>query len=95
MNNDKHVALERLARDAGLMIRTASGHTVFCPDELARFAALVRAQALGDAARTCERRYMGDLNREDQEARRCAEAIRALDAAAIAAHPPASPEVAK
>jgi hypothetical protein len=28
-------------------------------------------------ARVCEARYMGDNNREDMEARRCAEAIRA------------------
>ena len=27
-------------------------------------------------AKVCEARFMGDLNREDQEARRCAEAIR-------------------
>jgi hypothetical protein len=47
--------LERLARDAGLVIRTASGHTVFCPDELARFAALVRADALEQAAQECIR----------------------------------------
>lgn len=28
-------------------------------------------------AKVCEARFMGDLNREDEEARRCAEAIRA------------------
>jgi hypothetical protein len=28
-------------------------------------------------AQVCERRYMGDNNREDMEARRCADAIRA------------------
>ena len=29
-------------------------------------------------AKACEARYMGDNNREDQEARRCAAAIRAM-----------------
>jgi len=37
-----------------------------------------RRAALEDAAKVCEARFMGDLNREDQEARRCAAAIRAL-----------------
>lgn len=36
------------------------------------------ALVLEEAARVCERRYMGDNNREDMEARRCAAAIRAL-----------------
>ena len=30
-----------------------------------------------ECARACEGRYMGDNNREDMEARRCADAIRA------------------
>jgi hypothetical protein len=34
--------------------------------------------ALEEAAKVCERRYMGDNNREDMEVRRCAAAIRAL-----------------
>ena len=34
--------------------------------------------ALEDAVQACDRRYMGDNNREDMEARRCAAAIRAL-----------------
>lgn len=34
--------------------------------------------ALEEAAKVCEARYMGDNNREDMEARRCAAAIRAL-----------------
>ena len=36
------------------------------------------AVALEEAAKVCERRFMGDHNREDMEARRCAAAIRAL-----------------
>ena len=44
---------------------------------LARFAALVRADERESCAKVCEARYMGDNNREDMEARRCAAAIRA------------------
>lgn len=47
------------------------------PATLERFAALV----LEEAAKVCDRRYMGDNNREDLEARRCAAAIRALKGA--------------
>ena len=36
------------------------------------------AVVLEEAARVCERRFMGDNTREDMEARRCAAAIRAL-----------------
>lgn len=36
------------------------------------------ALVLEEAAKVCDRRYMGDNNREDMEARRCAAAIRAL-----------------
>lgn len=35
-------------------------------------------KALELAAKECEKRFMGDLNREDMEARCCAEAIRKL-----------------
>jgi hypothetical protein len=42
--------------------------------QLQVFSALV----LESAAKALDARYMGDLNREDMEARRCAEAIRAL-----------------
>lgn len=38
----------------------------------------LRAEALEEAAKVCERRFMGDHNREDMEARRCAAAIRAM-----------------
>jgi hypothetical protein len=43
---------------------------------LARFAALVRADEREACAKVCQARYMGDNNREDMEARRCAAAIR-------------------
>ena len=42
-----------------------------------RFAALVAAAEREACARVCDARYMGDNNREDMEARRCAAAIRA------------------
>jgi hypothetical protein len=63
VNNDKHAAeVERLAREAGM---TQDGDCWFSFDAgdcdvtshaLARFAALVRAQALEDAAKVCESR---------------------------------------
>jgi hypothetical protein len=43
-------------------------------DAVAEFAALEEREA---CAKSCESRYMGDNNREDMEARRCAAAIRA------------------
>jgi len=46
-------------------------------EEVTRFAALVRADEREACAKVCEARYMGDNNREDMEARRCAAAIRA------------------
>ena len=45
-----------------------------CGDTVREFARLV----LEEAAKACDARFMGDLNREDQEARRCAADIRAL-----------------
>ena len=42
-----------------------------------RFAALVHADEREACAKVCDARYMGDNNREDMEARRCAAAIRA------------------
>jgi hypothetical protein len=37
-----------------------------------------REAIIEQCARVCDARYMGDNNREDMEARRCAQAIRAL-----------------
>lgn len=39
--------------------------------------AACRTEALEYAAKLCDKRVMGDHNREDAEAKRCAEAIRA------------------
>ncbi len=46
-------------------------------EALERFAALVAAHEREACAKVCDARYMGDNNREDMEARRCAAAIRA------------------
>jgi len=59
----------RMAREAGCDIAWA--------DSLERFAALVAAAEREACAKVCDARYMGDNNREDMEARRCAAAIRA------------------
>jgi len=42
-------------------------------DVLEKFAQLI----IADAINTVERRFMGDLNREDMEVRRCVEALKA------------------
>ena len=47
------------------------------PDVLKAFEALVRADEREACAKVCDKRYMGDNNREDMEAKRCAAAIRA------------------
>ena len=44
---------------------------------LEAFAELVAAAENEACAKVCDARYMGDNNREDMEARRCAAAIRA------------------
>jgi hypothetical protein len=40
------------------------------------FAKLVAAKEREECAKVCEARYMGDNNREDMEAKKCAKAIR-------------------
>jgi hypothetical protein len=62
----------KLAREADLWLTS--------PERIAaveRFAALVADAEREACARLCDARYMGDNNREDMEARRCADAIRA------------------
>ena len=61
--------INRMAREAGLGWVDADA-------QLERFAALVAAAEREACAKVCESRYMGDNNREDMEARRCAVAIR-------------------
>ena len=75
MNRDDII---RMAREAS---NTPIDHhatpELFGANQLERFAALVAATEREECARVCEARFMGDLNREDMEARRCAAAIRA------------------
>ena len=65
----------RMAREAGAEVFPHA--SVFSANDIARFAALVAAAEREACARVCEARFVGDLNREDMEARRCAAAIRA------------------
>jgi hypothetical protein len=67
----------RMAREAGATVSSFHGRFVMYPDDIERFATLVAAAEREACAQVCERRYMGDNSREDMEARRCAEAIRA------------------
>ena len=62
----------RMAREAGL---TGLRETDVLGN-FGRFAALVAAHEREACAKVCEARNMGDNNREDAEAKRCAAAIR-------------------
>ena len=72
MNNEDII---RMAREAGAEVFPHA--SVFSANDIARFAALVAAAEREECAQVCEARFVGDLNREDMEARRCAAAIRA------------------
>jgi hypothetical protein len=63
-----------MAREAGfnLNFRITGSN-----EALDRLVALVRADEREACAKVCDKRYMGDNNREDMEAKRCAAAIRA------------------
>lgn len=50
----------------------------YTSDQLTKAVQEATARALEAAAKECDARYMGDNNREDMEARRCADAIRNL-----------------
>lgn len=67
MTRDDIIHMARSVRDGGHWNQL----------DLINFAALVAAAEREACAALCEARYMGDNNREDMEARRCAEAIRA------------------
>ena len=58
------------------LITTASRDGVYMK-ALERFATVVAAAEREACAKVCDARYMGDNNREDMEAKKCAEAIRA------------------
>ena len=65
-----------MAREAGIRDCACDG-TRGC---LERFAALVRADEFEKCAKVCDARVMGDNNREDMEAKRCAADIRSFRA---------------
>ena len=67
-----------LAEEAGFeKLFEDVGDWVCFTDEIERFAEFVRADEREACAKVCHARYMGDNNREDMEAKRCAAAIRA------------------
>ena len=61
----------------GVLSYDAEGRWILSEQEATRFAALVAAAEREACAKVCDARGIGDHNREDQEAKRCAEAIRA------------------
>ena len=65
----------RMAHEAGFVL--SSNATDEAMGRFERFATLAAAAEREACAQVCEARYMGDNNREDMEAKRCAEAIRA------------------
>lgn len=77
MTRDDIIKLAREACDTDKVDAWHNGFWTVTQEELERFAALVAAAEREACAQVCEARYMGDNNREDMEARRCAAAIRA------------------
>ena len=71
-----------MAREAGIrspdLYKLTVGHMSI--DQLERFVVLVRADEFEACARLCDARVMGDNNREDMEAKRCAADIRSFRA---------------
>lgn len=66
-----HQQIIDLAREVGLS---------FVPEANSQLVKIVQKAVAAEreaCAKACEARYMGDNNREDQEAKRCAAAIRA------------------
>ena len=66
-----------LGHKAGTLFVTQFGVASVTVEWLENFAALVAAAEREACAKVCESRFMGDLTREDMEARRCAADIRA------------------
>jgi hypothetical protein len=83
MNHMNREDIIRMAEEAGLekVVAEFSDGTKItsCPPipGLKNFARLVAAAEREACAKVCDARYMGDNNREDMEAKRCAAAIRA------------------
>ncbi len=71
MNRDDVI---RMVREVGFKPEFFSPEGI---DMWEHFAQLIAAHEREACAKVCDARYMGDNNREDMEARRCAAAIRA------------------
>ena len=70
--------ITRMAHEAGLHLATEVKWMPIIGFEYAeKLIQLAQAAEREACAKVCEARYMGDNNREDMEARRCATAIRA------------------
>lgn len=68
----------RMAEETGINWDLGKGpFFYFTTNGIERFAALVAAAEREACAKVCDARVIGDHNREDQEAKRCADAIRA------------------
>jgi len=65
-----------MARETKMPYDFATGEPIYL-EKLKAFEALVRADEREACAKVCDKRYMGDNNREDMEAKECATAIRA------------------
>lgn len=77
MEKIKHMkTILEMAREAGLV-----GGPVYAKG-LEKFAELIRADEFEQCAKLCDARVMGDNNREDMEAKRCAADIRSFRARA-------------
>ena len=70
-------ALIDLGHKAGTLFVTQFGVASVTVEWLVNFTDLVAATEREACAKVCESRFMGDLTREDMEARRCAADIRA------------------
>ena len=68
-----------LGHKAGTLFVTQFGVASVTVEWLVNFTDLVAATEREACAKVCESRFMGDLTREDMEARRCAAAIRARE----------------
>ena len=73
MSNTPREDVIKLAREAGFAVGIGSPAL----PKFTHLIQLVKAEEREACAKVCDDRYMGDNNREDMEAKRCAAAIRA------------------
>ena len=77
MTRDDIIRLAREARKETQTIIASKSRPVFVSPFIERLAVLIAAAEREACAKVCDSRVMGDNNREDEEAKRCAAAIRA------------------